>query len=78
MSINMDNLETVRSLCVEVAELSDKVRGEMVREGQRYHERWPVNFPEGYVPATHYGSPLSGKLRRRSMDLTRALAELRR
>lgn len=78
MSVNGTTLAKVRRLAREVDQLAADVEREMVDSGARMHARNPELFAKGFVPHTPYPSPTTGELRRRSMDLTRALAEMRR
>lgn len=64
MSFNRHDIETTRRLAREVAALCDEAMAELVRSAA------------GHVA---YSNPkLSGTLRRRSVDLTRALAQMRK
>lgn len=60
--MNGSKVRAVRALAEEVVELCDDVLKAESEQG----------------PSAFYGSALTGELRRRSMDLTRALAEMRR
>lgn len=63
MSITVDDLDNVERLCSEVQQLIRACRVEMkALDWENYHA----------------GSATSGTLRRRSMDLTRALSDMRR
>ena len=68
MSMNRTNLRRVKSLCKEVLALI----AEVDKEIENYSKE--LNFEVNSPPA----SKTTGELRRRSMDLTRALADLRR
>lgn len=63
MSINTTTMRQVKKLSQEVCALIATVEHEMY---------------ESDVKSSPYPSKTTGELRRRSMDLTRALAELRR
>jgi len=78
MSMNQQSLTNVHALCHAVAVLCAAVNAERERYGRELHAKHPDTFPKGYVPSTPAASPKTGELRRRSMDLTRALSELRR
>lgn len=60
--MNVDKIKYVKQLCAEVSKLCDDRLKELKATGD---------------PAWS-GSPISGALRRRSMDLTRALADMRK
>lgn len=77
MAMSRVNLTAVGLLCSEVQRLVVAVQDEMVEQGRSWHEHDPNTFPKGYEPSTAPGSPTTGELRRRSMDLTRALSRLR-
>jgi hypothetical protein len=78
MAFTLEQLKTVRRLSDEVDQLAADVMIEMVEYGRSLHAQHPETFPDKFIPHTAPGSPKTGELRRRSMDLTRALAELRR
>ena len=75
--MTVDNLERVARLCREVIELTEQVRAEMQQDGERVRSAYP-DIADDFLPSTALGSLTTGALRRRSMDLTRALADLRR
>ena len=70
--MNRASIRRVKQLCAELAQLCDAAE-ERINQERQYR---------GYstrAPSDHsYGSPQTAALRRRSMDLTRALAELRK
>lgn len=64
VSIDAANMKIVKGLCQEVCALISIAQHEMYERGSE------ATYP--------YPSKTTGELRRRSMDLTRALADLRR
>ncbi len=78
MSMHQQALSNVHALCNAVASLCAEVNAERERYGRELHTQSPDAFSRNYSPSTPAASPKTGELRRRSMDLTRALAELRR
>lgn len=69
MSINAASMRQVKGLCQEVCSLIAIAQHEM-HEFNAEHPDWQITSP--------HPSKTTGELRRRSMDLTRALADLRR
>lgn len=82
MAMTKAQLRKVRQLTKEVAKLASDVIDEIDDQTQWDHEqkRMVPTYPDGAPNNTrlYTGSHTTGELRRRSMDLTRALAELRR
>jgi len=69
MSMSYARVRAVRDLCAEVNHLAALVEQAMTSEEDHFD---PTNsYPYYHQPK------LTGELRRRSMDLTRALADLR-
>lgn len=80
MSItNTDHLAAVIRLADEVSQLAAQVHKAEV-EHQRASKTWSDADREtrGPYPYLHASPKTTGELRRRSMDLSRALSELRR
>ena len=76
--MNRAQIETVSNLAAEVVGLCKLALDRIDRERQEYAE-WRGCEIEPKHPYDHsHGSRETGALRRRSMDLTRALADLRR
>jgi hypothetical protein len=63
--VNIPTAIRVQNLCQEVSDLVDEIAKEVAAEGNS--GQWSLT-----------GTPKTAELRRRSMDLTRALADLRR
>lgn len=68
MSINATTMKDVKRLCQEVCALISIAEHEMHEATER----------EGFKHASPHPSKTTGELRRRSMDLSRALSDLRR
>ena len=82
MSFNRRNLAEVQRLADQVANLAGKAKALVEQDMQRMmaEDDWAEHHDPDEVPGwLRLSDPkLGGELRRRSMDLTRALAELRR
>lgn len=82
MTMTDRNVSKVLALCDEVANLAGRVRMELKADAKAMmaEESWAKHHDPDEYPSwiTPNNPKLSGELRRRSMDLTRALAELRR
>lgn len=85
MSLIKSQVANVAAIAREVAALADGIIGEIDRKQTYEHngERYEMvdAYPHGPAPdgATHTGYALSSAaLKRRSMDLTRALATMRK
>lgn len=76
MSFNQRELRKVKKLCQDVEVLINYVQVEIEEEDKQWQERNP-DFPRTHA-INASPSKTTGELRRRSMDLTRALADLRR
>jgi hypothetical protein len=85
VSVNLDRINRTRWLAREVIDLLDAVEHEIyaqhkemdARLAQAGVELSPLNAPAP-SPSLITGTRTSGELRRRSLDLTRALSDLRR
>ena len=66
--MRIENASRVRGLALEVVQLIDAATARWTERGET-----PLTSPPSIS-----GTPEAGALRRRSMDLTRALAELRK
>ena len=77
--MRIDNAHRVRDLAQEVVRLIDAATARARRDREEVNTYWTER---GETPLTSppsiSGTPEAGALRRRSMDLTRALAELRK
>ena len=77
--MRIDNARRVRDLAQEVVQLIDAATARARRDREATNAYWTER---GETPLTSppsiSGTPEAGALRRRSMDLTRALAELRK
>ena len=77
--MRIDNAHRVRDLAQEVVRLIDAATARARRDREEENIYWTER---GETPLTSppsiSGTPEAGALRRRSMDLTRALAELRK
>ena len=77
--MRIDNAHRVRDLAQEVVRLIDAATARARRDREESNAYWTER---GETPLTSppsiSGTPEAGALRRRSMDLTRALAELRK
>ena len=77
--MRIDNAHRVRDLAQEVVRLIDAATARARRDREEANIYWTER---GEAPLTSppsiSGTPEAGALRRRSMDLTRALAELRK
>lgn len=86
--MNINQVREVKKLCKEVTELCQAVEVASNEHGRKEKEydramneyRSDSSKPYPYLASSDpfYGSKQTSALRRRSMDLTRALAELRR
>lgn len=77
MSMNRAKIEAAKSLAQEFIERCDAAIAQLDVEARR--NTWRTDPPGQSTPADYsYGSKRTGTLRRRSMDLTRILAELRK
>lgn len=80
--MNRRNLAEVQRLADQVASLAGKAKALVERDMQKMmaEDDWADNHDPDEVPGwLRLNDPkLGGELRRRSMDLTRALAELRK
>ena len=78
-TLRIDNARRVRDLAQEVVQLIDAATARAHRDREAINAYWAER---GEGPLTGQpsitGTPEAGALRRRSMDLTRALAELRK
>ena len=74
MSFQPDTLRKAKRLCEEVHQLIEDVEAQGARNSVDFAERC------GHDPAhwVLWPSRLTGELRRRTLDLTRALSDLRR
>ena len=79
MSMHRAQIEYVSNLCRAVMDACDLALQQLDTEAQGRHERHPEIW-DGKRRANDYayGSAATATLRRRSMDLTHALAEMRR
>lgn len=79
MSMHRAQIERVSNLCRAVMDACDLALQQLDTEVQGRHKRYPEIW-NGKPRANDYsyGSAATATLRRRSMDLTRALAEMRR
>jgi hypothetical protein len=85
MSMDLTRLHHVHQLATEVAKLCDQVAADINRQHQEQNRKLinagvelsPLNAPAP-SPSLITGTRTSGELRRRSLDLTRALSDLRR
>lgn len=75
MSFNQKELRNVKKLCAEVTELATKVQIEIEDYEDDFFNRTGMKFDHAI---SAHGSKTTGALRRKSLDLTRALADLRR
>ena len=77
--MRIDNARRVRDLAQEVVQLIDAATARARRDREETNAYWTER---GETPLTGQpsisGTPESSALRRRSMDLTRALAEMRK
>ena len=79
MSMHRAQIERVSNLCRAVVDACDLALQQLDTEVQERHERHPEIWGGKPRADDHsYGSAATATLRRRSMDLTRALAEMRR
>ena len=77
MSFNQTNLRKTKTLARELIQLVELVQEEIAEQDKEYQKRF--NEPrDGRCQLTANPSRTTGELRRKSMDLTRALANLRR
>lgn len=80
MSMNADTLAEVARLADEVAGKARRVRMAQLEQAKAIRQ-WDEETKRGHVggfPDVGPSPKETGELRRRSMDLTRALADLRR
>lgn len=75
--MNRTTIADVRALCAEVIKLCDAATAQLDEELAERNYRWPDESRKPSPSDHSYGSRATGSLRRRSMDLTRALADLR-
>lgn len=77
--MRIENASRVRGLALEVVQLIDAATARAHRDREETNAYWT---DRGETPLTSQpsitGTPEAGALRRRSMDLTRALAEMRK
>lgn len=79
--MNREQIEKVRTLLQEVADLTSEVLRDLDEDLKRELGGWrQAETPRDPSPSDHLmcGNKNTGALRRRSMDLTRALAEMRK
>lgn len=79
--MNRGQIEKVRALIAEVDDLAREVLVDLDEDLKRELGGWrQAETPRDPSPSDHLmcGNKNTGALRRRSMDLTRALAEMRR
>lgn len=76
--MNVGKVKEVQLLCIEVERLCDKVvKAQQTEDQDKKKYNWP-NDPSSGSKIRWMGNMDTAALRRRSMDLTRKLAELRR
>lgn len=82
MSFNRHNLAEVQRLAYQVSSLAGKAKALVEQDMQKMmaEDDWAEHHDPDETPGwlTLNDPKLGGELRRRSMDLTRALAELRK
>lgn len=76
MTMNKNDLTQVELLCSDVMKLIVEVNREIRVQDEEWNKTHPDHISK--YQSTAYGSVNTGALRRRSMDLTRALAQLRK
>lgn len=79
--MNLDQINRTRTIARQVIDLLDQVEAEIYAQHDD-HVRVMSSHIDGYKTAPAYrlsvGTRRSGELRRRSLDLSRALSDLRR
>ena len=76
--INSDTLAEVKRLSREVAKLASEVEADMKRVDTNAARAQRLSIPPAIAYWPGYNGKLRASLKRRSMDLTNALADLRR
>jgi hypothetical protein len=77
MSMTRNKIEAAKMMAQEFIERCDAAMDQLDLEARR--NTWAADSPGQSTPNDYsYGSKRTGALRRRSMDLTRILAELRK
>ena len=76
--MNISKIATVENLCMEVAELANEVIKDRAR-CNKINEEKKMKAVEGqYINWEYPSNKKTAALKRRSLDLTRALAEMRK